>query len=236
MNNVQGRDYPYLYCVVLGKDGFRLSRPRGRRQLPDGRRIVFETGRGDGAVYLVVRQHADRQGGWHTEDAAIAGDVVRRLARREPGKREEAAAAAVRDWAELGTVLPRPGVLALLAERVKGVRRSLPRHGKESEREPLPVEEARGADILEVCGRLGVELKNVGSSYRGPCPIHHSTSESHVVFSVTPSRNIFQCFKCQAGGDTIALAAYLFSIPADQRVRAAVELCKQLEIEIPRKP
>jgi hypothetical protein len=80
MNNVQGKDYPYLYCVVLGKEGFRLSRPKGGARLKgrgkrQGRRIVFERGSGDGAEFLVVRQHADRQGGWHTKDHAIGGLV-----------------------------------------------------------------------------------------------------------------------------------------------------------------
>ncbi len=71
MNNVQGKDYPYLYCVVLGKEGFHLFRPEGRRHSRGTTRIVFERGSGAGAVYLVVRQHADRKGGWHTEDQAI---------------------------------------------------------------------------------------------------------------------------------------------------------------------
>ncbi len=68
LNNVQGTDYPYLYCVVLGKEGFRLPRARRRHQRPDGVvELVTERGDGDGVSYLVIRQHADKAGGWHTE-------------------------------------------------------------------------------------------------------------------------------------------------------------------------
>jgi len=93
--------------------------------------------------------------------------------------------------------------------------------------------------IVELLDRIGwkpVRLRRGGNELRGPCPIHKSRSETSLIFSVTPSRNIFKCFQCDAGGDTIALAAYLFGIARHQRVKAAVELCKQLAIEIPRFP
>ena len=90
--------------------------------------------------------------------------------------------------------------------------------------------------LLESIGWKPVQTRRGGNELRGPCPIHNSSSETSVIFSVTPSRNIFRCFKCKAGGDTIALSAYLFGIARDQRVKAAVELCKQLGIEIPRLP
>ena len=66
---------------VLGKEGFRLQKPKGGARLVGrgkrrGRRVVFERGQGDGAVYLVVRQHADRGGGWHTQPEAIGGLVA----------------------------------------------------------------------------------------------------------------------------------------------------------------
>jgi hypothetical protein len=66
MNNVRGKDYPYLYAVVLGKGDFRMPgvSPRTRR---GGAEIVFERDESEGVRFLVVRQHADRQGGWHTE-------------------------------------------------------------------------------------------------------------------------------------------------------------------------
>ncbi len=73
MNNVQGTDYPYLYCVVLGKEGFDLPRSRRRRHRRPGGTVemVTERGRGDDASFLVIRQHADKAGGWHTEPVHI---------------------------------------------------------------------------------------------------------------------------------------------------------------------
>jgi hypothetical protein len=89
MNNVRGTDYPYLYAVILGKDGFRLPPGPGRAQ-EGGLDLVFEDGAGEGVRYRVVRQHADGRGGWHTEPddiSGIAGVAVKkaREAWRESG-------------------------------------------------------------------------------------------------------------------------------------------------------
>lgn len=92
------------------------------------------------------------------------------------------------------------------------------------------------ADLLESIGWEPAQTRRAGEELRGPCPIHKSSSATSPIFSVTPSRGIFHCFKCDAGGDAIALAAYLFGILPKQRVKAAVELCKHLGIEIPRLP
>ena len=91
-------------------------------------------------------------------------------------------------------------------------------------------------ELLESIGWTAVRTRRGGSELRGPCPIHKSSSVTSLIFSVIPSRNIFKCFKCDAAGDIIALAAYLFSIPRDQRVKAAVQLCKHLGKQIPRLP
>jgi hypothetical protein len=74
LNNVRGTDYPYLYCVVLGKDPFVLPSTE-KRQSRDGVDVVFERGADKGVRYLVVRQHADRSGGWHTEEVHVRGLV-----------------------------------------------------------------------------------------------------------------------------------------------------------------
>jgi hypothetical protein len=70
MNGVQGTDYPYLYAVILGKDGFEPPRASGER-FSDGVRLVLEEGTGEGVRFLVVRQHADEKGGWHTKPEHI---------------------------------------------------------------------------------------------------------------------------------------------------------------------
>jgi DNA primase len=89
-------------------------------------------------------------------------------------------------------------------------------------------------ELLESIGWQAARTRRGGNELRGGCPIHGSRSAQSMIFSVTPSRNIFKCFRCDAGGDTIALAAYLLGIPRDQRVKAAVALCHQLGIPIPR--
>lgn len=75
MNNVQGTDYPYLYAVVLGKGGFLLPNLPSRQRV-GGVDLVAERGHGEGVVYLVLRQHADKKGGWHTGPDDIRGIVA----------------------------------------------------------------------------------------------------------------------------------------------------------------
>jgi hypothetical protein len=70
INSVRGVDYPYLYAVVLGKKGFRFDPKRNRLKV-DGVKLVHERGESEGVHYLVIRQHADREGGWHTEPEHI---------------------------------------------------------------------------------------------------------------------------------------------------------------------
>ncbi len=55
-------------------------------------------------------------------------------------------------------------------------------------------------DIVEVVGQA-VRLKKKGSSYFGLCPFH---SEKTPSFSVTPSKQIYYCFGCGAGGNVIS--------------------------------
>jgi DNA primase len=52
-------------------------------------------------------------------------------------------------------------------------------------------------DIEELVGRY-VELKRGGSNLVGRCPFH---SEKTPSFSVSPTKKMFFCFGCHAGGD-----------------------------------
>lgn len=55
-------------------------------------------------------------------------------------------------------------------------------------------------DIVDLISEY-VQLKKSGSNYSGLCPFHNEKTPS---FSVSPSKGIFKCFGCGAGGDHIS--------------------------------
>lgn len=61
------------------------------------------------------------------------------------------------------------------------------------------IQRVRDLDIETVL-KPYVELKRKGSSLMGLCPFH---SEKTPSFSVSPSKNLFNCFGCRRGGDGI---------------------------------
>jgi hypothetical protein len=151
-------------------------------------------------------------------DAELAEDIVWWLAQMPPEERLGACEAAERERKAkgYGFKFPSSAVLAIAARRILGaLRPEVP----DSDREPLPVEQARGADILDVCERLGVDLRKVGSSYRGPCPIHDGV---HLNFAVDPERGFFNCFVCGEGGDAIELWKRVRRVEFHEAVREIV--------------
>ena len=61
------------------------------------------------------------------------------------------------------------------------------------------INQVRDLPIEQVIDKY-VTLKRSGGSYKACCPLHDEKSPS---FYVTPSKNIFKCFGCGAGGDAI---------------------------------
>lgn len=69
----------------------------------------------------------------------------------------------------------------------------------------LKDEIAAELSIVDIAGRLGIELERAGGQWRGLCPIHDEDTPS---FGVAPGKGrngLFHCFGCKAGGDEIEL-------------------------------
>jgi DNA primase catalytic core len=58
----------------------------------------------------------------------------------------------------------------------------------------------RSVDVAPFMQACGIELKQNGKGYKGYCPFHEDTTPS---LSVTPGKNLWQCFGCGKGGDII---------------------------------
>ncbi len=71
-----------------------------------------------------------------------------------------------------------------------------------------------------------VKLKRSGSGYKGNCPFHDEKTPS---FTVTPSLNIYKCFGCQKGGNSIQ---FLMEIDQLTFVEAARELAKRFGVQL----
>ena len=83
-------------------------------------------------------------------------------------------------------------------------------------------------DIVEVVSQY-VVLKKSGANYWGLCPFHNDTKPS---MSVSPSKGIFKCFSCGAGGDALS---FLVKIQNREYKDVIAELAEKYGIELPKK-
>ena len=83
-------------------------------------------------------------------------------------------------------------------------------------------------DIVDVVSQY-VVLKKSGANYWGICPFHNDKKPS---MSVSPSRGIFKCFSCGAGGDALG---FLVKIQNRDFKDIVEELADKYGIELPKK-
>jgi DNA primase len=75
------------------------------------------------------------------------------------------------------------------------------------------------ADIVQIIGEH-VNLRRVGSDWRGPCPFHQGT---HRNFSVSQKKRMYYCFVCHAGGDVFNFLQKRLGMDWPSAVRAVAD-------------
>ena len=83
-------------------------------------------------------------------------------------------------------------------------------------------------DIVDVVSQY-VALKRSGANYWGLCPFHNDKKPS---MSVSPSKGIYKCFSCGAGGDALN---FLVKIQNREYKDVIFELADKYGLELPKK-
>lgn len=95
---------------------------------------------------------------------------------------------------------------------------------------PIPdhiIDEIRDrADLVEIVGEV-VTLKKRGKNFVGLCPFHTEKTPS---FSVSPDRQMYYCFGCQAGGNVFSFLMDHEKLDFPEAVRS---LGERLGVEVP---
>lgn len=82
---------------------------------------------------------------------------------------------------------------------------------------------AKAVRIEELVARLGIEMKVHGDELRGICPIPtHKGEKKSLSFYVSPSKQVFNCFGCKAGGNIVRFAQVFNGLAEFERKKAAL--------------
>jgi DNA primase len=81
-------------------------------------------------------------------------------------------------------------------------------------------------DVVDLVGRY-VQLKKAGRNFKGLCPFHDEKTPS---FNVSPDKQIFHCFGCQAGGDVVGFLMQHENLTFPEAVRTLAGECG---VEVP---
>jgi DNA primase len=91
---------------------------------------------------------------------------------------------------------------------------------------PDTIEEVKAkVDIIDVVGEH-VVLKKRGKDYLGNCPFHQEKSPS---FSVSPTKQMYYCFGCQAGGNAIT---FLMELGKQSFTDVVLDLARKYQVSI----
>lgn len=91
---------------------------------------------------------------------------------------------------------------------------------------PDTIEEVKTkVDIIDVVGEH-VVLKKRGKDYLGSCPFHQEKSPS---FSVSPTKQMYYCFGCQAGGNAIN---FLMELGKQSFTEVVLDLARRYQIPV----
>jgi DNA primase len=72
--------------------------------------------------------------------------------------------------------------------------------------------------------------RRLGDQWRGPCPVHQSTSCRSRSLSVNVTTRRYYCHKCQSKGNHLELWAQIKQLPIYD---AAIDLCQALGRPVP---
>ncbi|MEX1061857.1 MAG: DNA primase [Patescibacteria group bacterium] len=90
-----------------------------------------------------------------------------------------------------------------------------------------PIEEVkRKTDIVDFI-QTYVPLTRSGKNYKGLCPFHNEKTPS---FMVSPQLQIFKCFGCGLGGDSIFFYSQIEGVPFGEALR---EMAKRAGVKLP---
>jgi DNA primase len=91
---------------------------------------------------------------------------------------------------------------------------------------PDTIEEVKAkVDIVDVIGGH-VVLKKRGKDYLGSCPFHQEKSPS---FSVSPTKQMYYCFGCQAGGNAIT---FLMELGKQSFTEVVLDLARRYQVSV----
>lgn len=123
------------------------------------------------------------------------------------------------------SITPRQEMLIKSLDHMRKVRnmtKMLGNPNKQAEMTPLPIEEARNIPFEEIYGFQKVRQNRTG--FKALCPFHQ---ESRPSFSV--KNNLYKCFGCGKGGDTINFVMELYGFCFSEAVRWITKVHKKSE-------